>query len=84
VKVVLLYDLFMYTKSFERKRGGAGGRMGEYQRGCKDASIVWDGRVAGFLEARSVYGVCAVTKGSREEGDRAVMKGLDLGLDDGR
>jgi hypothetical protein len=37
----------MYTKSFERKRGGAGGRMGEYQRGCKDASIVWDGRVAG-------------------------------------
>jgi hypothetical protein len=36
------------------------------------------------LEARSVYGVYAVTKGSREEGDRAVMKGLDLGLDDGR
>ena len=47
MKVVLLYDLFMYTKSFERKRGGAGGRTGEYQRGCKDASIVRDGRVAG-------------------------------------
>ena len=37
----------MYTKSFERKRVGAGGRMSEYQRGCKDASIVRNGRVAG-------------------------------------
>ena len=74
----------MYTKSFERKRGGAGGRMGEYQKGCKDASIVLGREGCRVLEARSVYGVCAVTKGSREEGNRAVMKGLDLGLDDGR
>jgi hypothetical protein len=35
------------------------------------------------LEARSVYGGCAVTRGSRR-GDRAVMKGLEVGLSDVR
>jgi hypothetical protein len=38
----------MYTKSFERKRGGAGGRMGEYIRGVVKTPVsCWDGRVAG-------------------------------------
>ena len=58
----------MYTKSFERKRVGAGGRTSEYQKGCKDASIVRNGRVAGCWRLDLCYGVDAVTKGSREGG----------------
>jgi hypothetical protein len=67
----------MYTRTFEGKRAGAGGRMGGDQGLFKRPVSCWIGRLC-CAEARSVYGGCAVTRGSRK-GNRAVMKGLGVG-----